>query len=140
MEFQPKLGEIVGVPLGPNGDVQVGSQTIIHATVVAVEHEDDGLDICVGFKGADKGIPVDAVAFDKFDPICWRNSLVASNILDFDSYLWIYHDELERVFVSNTSVQMHTPTGVSCSKCGEGNPWGEPNQPDGSYKCRGCRR
>ena len=30
--------------------------------------------------------------------------------------------------------------GMSCKRCGDFNSYGEPNMPDGSYKCFSCRR
>ena len=142
MEFQPKLGETVGVPIDRDYRVQEGSSTLIQGTVVAVEHDDEGLDICVGFKGTGKGIPHDACPLNVFDPICFLNSNVAPNFKSFDSFLWIYHDQLEQVSIPQTEVATYMAPigGVSCSKCGEGNPWGAPNQADGTFICSGCRR
>lgn len=144
MEFQPKLGEVVGIPLSYNGTVLEGSHTITEGVVVALDADDEGLDVCVGFKLntllPGSIIPADATRYGAFHPTTWVNSEVSLDIKDYDVMCWVYHDQIEHRFQpKQVSVSTH-PQGVSCSKCGEGNPYGEANQPDGSYKCGGCRR
>ena len=97
MELQPKLGELVGVPVGLNRHIQEGSATIIYGDVVAVDRDSEGLDICVGFMGTN-GLPIGALELkDLKDDLVWINTDVSSNLKNYDRYIWLYHSQLEKV-------------------------------------------
>jgi hypothetical protein len=79
--------------------------------------------------------------------------------IDIDGGVWSWHEKNMLSCLSNIItgfqvgdpgdgfqvgdpmvVKRVVPTGAACSRCREFNNYGEPNMPDGSYKCYSCRR